>query len=324
MPETFQLPSDEFMVLLTDALRTGPGSPEWSQAVKVLRADNQDADEYTLLYRARERLEEGKEYRSVRAGPNFTHKVLEGIDKQGGSSPASTATIIALIAGGVILSVVIIVAVILLRSPADPQQHAIEDLQNTIFGSRITAANFSDGLGSGWRTFGELPVLTTGNELHPAALPTTGPTDTYQAGGWITSDPIPADQLMEVDAVCNPGKSTGDGFVQVFVSDEPITDANTAGGHALVYQLRSGESRAFLPDGKQAPQSEKVGAAGEVHVRIVLSKDLTIIESAGKRLYAGPNLLSSTQPRFVGVRFLGRVGEKWDHLAVASLMVQKP
>jgi hypothetical protein len=129
---------------------------------------------------------------------------------------------------------------------------------------------------------------------------------------------------MQVDAVCKPGKGAEDGIVQVFVSDEPITEANMAGGHALVYQLRAGESRAFLPDGKQVPQSEKLNGDSDLQVRIILNKDLAIVEAAGKRLYAGSNLLSGTQGRYVGMRFLGRAGEKWDRLAVGSLVVQKP
>src|SRR5947199_10863707 len=97
MPDSLDLQSDQFMTLLTDALRSGPGSPEWHQAVKILRASDQNVDEYTLLYSAREHLESGKDYRSVRAGTGFTRKVLEQSEEQATTPPAPTADIIALI-----------------------------------------------------------------------------------------------------------------------------------------------------------------------------------------------------------------------------------
>src|SRR2546421_8100566 len=117
MPETIDLQSDEFMTLLTDALRAGPGSPEWSQAVKALRASNQNMDEYTLLYTAREHLESGKDYRSVRAGPGFTRKLLGGIEQESQSGTGvPTASIIALLAAVTILVGVVFEGYNLLKS----------------------------------------------------------------------------------------------------------------------------------------------------------------------------------------------------------------
>ena len=59
MTDSTDLQSDQFMTLLTDALRSGPGSPEWNQAVKALRASGQNADEYAMLTAARESLAGG-------------------------------------------------------------------------------------------------------------------------------------------------------------------------------------------------------------------------------------------------------------------------
>ena len=53
--------SDDFLSLLTDALRAGPGSPPWHEALQRLRAGGiQHADEYRLLVTAREHLESGR------------------------------------------------------------------------------------------------------------------------------------------------------------------------------------------------------------------------------------------------------------------------
>src|SRR2546421_4832563 len=142
MPDTIDLQSEQFMTLLTDALRSGPGSPEWHQAVKILRASDQNVDEYTLLYAAREHLESGKEFRSVRAGAGFTRKVLDGIDEEAKTPGVPTANIIALIAAGVILVIVAIVGMMLLKG-GNTGQHAIEELNKTIFGNKFLTASFN-------------------------------------------------------------------------------------------------------------------------------------------------------------------------------------
>src|ERR1700719_2596470 len=96
MPEQpSNIESEQMMTLLTDALRSGRGSPEWHQAVSVLRAQNGDVDEYKLLYAARERLESGKEYRSVRPGPGFTRKVFTELEQNpAGRKPPGTGSLI--------------------------------------------------------------------------------------------------------------------------------------------------------------------------------------------------------------------------------------
>ena len=80
--------SDQFLQLLSDALRAGPGSPEWHEAVESLRSNGTtSADEYRLLINARENLEKGKDYRSVRAGPGFSHKLNTALDEQSSRGP---------------------------------------------------------------------------------------------------------------------------------------------------------------------------------------------------------------------------------------------
>src|SRR5688572_24569512 len=83
MPNTLNVESDPFLVLLTDALRAGPGSPEWHQAVTKLRgAGVAGADEYTLLCTAREHLASGRDFRAVRAGPDFTRRLLTQLEDE--------------------------------------------------------------------------------------------------------------------------------------------------------------------------------------------------------------------------------------------------
>src|SRR4051794_25434770 len=119
MPEVAetQFDSDQFLKLLTEALRAGPGSPQWHEAVNQLKSTTlAEADEYRMLVNAREHLESGRDYRSIRAGAGFTKKVMAAIDQESAaatqSSAPPSATMIALLAAGLILAVIIVVGVI--------------------------------------------------------------------------------------------------------------------------------------------------------------------------------------------------------------------
>ena len=79
--DTAAFDTDPMLRLLSDALRRGPGSPEWHRAVIDLRdLAPREADEYRLLIAARERLESGRAYREVRAGPAFTRDLFGRLD----------------------------------------------------------------------------------------------------------------------------------------------------------------------------------------------------------------------------------------------------
>src|SRR5213082_2776894 len=71
--------------LLTEALRAGPGTPQWREAVALLEAVP-GADEFKLLYAARERLASGRQYREIRAGAGFTSKVFDALDQEQGAA----------------------------------------------------------------------------------------------------------------------------------------------------------------------------------------------------------------------------------------------
>jgi hypothetical protein len=330
MSEAVDPQSEQFMTLLTDALRSGPGSPEWHQAVKTLRASNESMDEYSLLYAARERLESGKEYRHVRPGVGFSRKVMAGIEEQSSEPTAvPTANVIALIAAGVMLVVVVIIGIILLKG-SNPDQQAIEELTGKIFGNKILATQFTSQTSAtqeipeGWVKFGELPVSIKGTDLRPSTLPAATDTTSYKAGGLITAASVSATDPLEVDVTAHLFKSTDDAIVEVFISDEPITNQNAAAGRALVWQFKAGEARVFLADGTAAPHAEKLGNVHDVSLKILLNRDTAIVDTAGQRLFAGPHLLSSTQPRYVGIRFRRRAADKGDRIGIASISIQKP
>src|SRR5437660_11897550 len=89
MPPTLDFESDQKLRLLTDALRAGPGTPQWRAALDEFRPATEAAaptadeqQEYQLLLRAREDLASGRAYREVRAGPAFTRKIFEQIERE--------------------------------------------------------------------------------------------------------------------------------------------------------------------------------------------------------------------------------------------------
>src|SRR3954465_12530548 len=156
-------PSDDFMELLTDALRAGPGSPEWHQAVGELRKQggNPAADEYKLLWTARERLASGKQYRSVKAGPGFTRKLMDGLERLPAAGrktrSAPVATLIALASLLVIIGVIAVVAWWSYNTAPD-HSATKEDLTTLVFTQTILDTDFATSLPEGWRTIGSLPL----------------------------------------------------------------------------------------------------------------------------------------------------------------------
>src|SRR2546423_711703 len=125
MSELLEFDNDQFLQLLTDALRAGPQSPQWKEAVERLRTSKvAGADEYQLLLRAREDLEHGLDYRSIRAGPGFTRKLMDQIDQEDGAASArssSAAKLVLFIAVLAIIGVVVAIVFLSTRRPAaDP------------------------------------------------------------------------------------------------------------------------------------------------------------------------------------------------------------
>ena len=158
MSEVTQFEADPFLRLLTDALRAGPGSPQWHEAVRQLHAVNPtEADEYRLIITAREHLESGRDYRSIRAGPGFTRKVMEAIEQESGRrGRLPVANLIAAIAVVVIIGIVVVLGVILYRG-VEPAG-TVGDLDRMYFGHPAVVSDFAEGAPAELKTFGLVPV----------------------------------------------------------------------------------------------------------------------------------------------------------------------
>jgi hypothetical protein len=314
-------PSGEFMELLSDALRAGPGSPEWHQAVLELRKQGGEAqaDEYTLLWTARERLASGKDYRSVKPGPGFTRRLMDGIERlpaQGKKTrTAPVATIIAVTSLLVLVGVVAIVAYWIYGTRPATLSPTREDPAALVFVQPTLDHDFRTSLPADWRAIGSLPLVTD-NGLRPGVAPAADYT-----GGGIVSPALPAAEpfALEIDLQ----GSAADGLVpQIFVTDRAEFSPDRATGpHELVWTLQEGQAQVVLPTGRVEGARQPVDA--RTTVRLVVTRDAALVETDGQRLWAGPHGLASDRPRYVGVRFLAKAGRKSD-LAVTALRVQKP
>jgi hypothetical protein len=338
------LQSEQFMTLLTDALRAGPGSPEWHQAVGVLRASGgaNGADEYQMLVRAREDLESGRDFRSVKPGAGFTRKVMQGIEEEGGGSKGTglpSASLIAFLGVGVVLAVAVVVAVTLFRKTPEnngQNQQQIEQLRTVYFVNPVAQVSFEGAdaaavpPGPEWKAVGEVPLEVKRRDgLGPAATQPTAKDDkqAYKAGALVRSEAIGADQAMMVDVTFRAARSTDAVIPQVFVSEGPVDAAKGTSGRELVWLMKNGTMQVALPDLSVPGQGEKVDLKKQpvsVNVKVRFDKEMVIVDAGDKRLYEGPHKLSAGTPRYVGVRFLRKVGDGAEGVWLTSINLLKP
>jgi hypothetical protein len=335
------LESEQFMTLLTDALRAGPGSPEWHQAVGVLRASGGDAqaDEYQMLVRAREDLESGRDYRAVRAGAGFTRNVMSGIEEEAKAGPKGlpSANFIALIASGVVLALVVVLAVVLLKNPPPADRGEIERLQGIYFINPVALLNFENGseIGPEWELVGEMPLKVNREKLlapdkQAAGAATQGAKDDkreYRTGAVVLAESIAPTEARMLDVTLKVKGQTNDQVIpEVFVSEGRLDDARASSGRELVWLLKGGTGQVALADGRVPGQGEKVDVhkPHTLNIKMRFNRDTVIVESGDKRLYEGPHKLSETGPRYVGVRFRRKVGDTSDGVGLVSVSVLKP
>jgi hypothetical protein len=287
-------------------IRAGPASPPWREAVAKLRdSGDQGTDEYRLLIEARQNLEVGKEYRQVRPGPGFTRKVLTGVDaaqQSTGGRKVPIAGIVTLLAAAVIVGVVVYVARII--SMGSTGSGAVEELAGTYFPTTVASANFNGVLPDDWRRIGELKLATTGGYLHMPIGATSA--DGSLGGGIVLPQPLPGDEPFSTQAAVHPGTAqAGDQLGELFVSTTPDFSADRATGpHELVWLIR-GQTQQVVLDGQVVADRPipKLPAQMLLNVRIIMNKDLALVEANHERLWAGPHGLGDG-PRYVGVRIL--------------------
>jgi hypothetical protein len=287
MTSTSPAEHDPFFQLLTEALRAGPGSVQWGEAVARLRDGGVDgADEYAVLLRAREDIEMGRDYRKVSAGPGFTRKVLEAVEREGTRRGVPTATIVAILSGLVILGVIITVIVLMSRggSQKDPLQAAIEKLESTSIPVSV-ATGSTPGTINGFRAVEAAPSTSSTQEIK------------VSADGVITIEPLDPNVVAVVESELGLAEATS---AQLFISDS--IDLVSSSAHEVVLNYRSGRATVDV-EGRSGDATPIATANDVLKASIRFDRENAIVEAGGKRLYAGPHRLGD-KPRYAGVRFI--------------------
>jgi hypothetical protein len=316
-----ELESERFQELLAEALRSGPGSPEWHAALQALgRGGGSAAQEYRLLCTAREHLESGREYRAVRAGAGFTRQLFSAIENEpvprAWSPP--TATLIALVSAGVLLLMVAVVGVMLMRSASPPP--TTDEMGQIYFANTLLSAELAGEVPAGWRQIGTLPLSFDG-EMRPL-----DPTEDQDLGGGIvTASGLSPGGAFAIEATIVGARNTQDIIPHIFLTDQPSFSPERASSAAeLVCLLHDARPSVVLPDGRVQPLGDRIRSRQSIVVRLIFDRDQAAIELDGKRIWTGEHQLSKDRPRYVGVRLLRRAGAKPEPVAIQSVRVLKP
>jgi len=324
MSQATDFETDPFLRLLTDALRAGPGSPQWHEAVRQLRTVNPDeADEYRLIVTAREHLESGRDYRTLRAGPGFTRKVFDSIEREAARGPGlPLASAIAIVAVLAVAGTVLALVLLLMRSDEPPP--TVEDLSRTYFTQPIISSEFVGVVPPEWQTFGAPPqIAAAGRGLRGG----NGAAGQYRGGGIRVSMPLPADQSFAVEMTVRAARPTDQVDLRLFVSESPeFSTEKAVSPREFEVRIFRGQIGVFKPVAVEAGSPVKL-PDGPATIRLLLKMDrnFAVVERDGVRLYAGPHGLGADAPRWPGVRFLTRGdGAALEDVLVQSIRLLRP
>lgn len=332
---TMDLQSEQFRDLLAEALRAGPGSPPWHQAVEALRPATglekapgdspagkniADAADYALLLRAREDLASGRNYRTVRAGPGFTRKLMDQIETEG---PGLRLSLTGVIAGAamVVVGLTIVLGVYFLSAKGG-KSPTTDQLANTYFVTTSRADDLSAGQPKDFAYAGQLPLtFAAGAAIDPAAKlspPGVG-------GGLHLLTPLPANKTFAVESVFAVADPSAPLTAQLFITDNPAFAEDTSlTPHELAAIIDRGRVRVVLPDAKARTDVALDTKSAQTTLRIRCNADSAVIEQNGKVVWAGQHHLSPDQPRYVGIRYLARPGDKTDAIRIKSMKLLEP
>lgn len=288
---------EQLLQLVSDALRDGPGSAAWQEAVRLI--DPADGQELDALYSVRQRLESGKRWRQIRPGTNFTRKVMDAVDQQSDASvrPTGPATIIAILCGLLVLVVIAALVPMLISHSATPPVTK-DAFANVFFSNQLVKSDFEKSIGGEWKVTGTAPIkadhgLRSTQAINNVPLP----------WGLISTQALPADSFFDFSVTLDFPPLGG--AAEVFLSD---------GDHEIVATMDGVNVQVVLPKNgpdvvlAMAPRS----ANTVINLRWLVGPDLAVLEMDGRRIWQGENHLSKSAGRFVGMRFLptGRTGHQ--------------
>src|SRR5690242_16548153 len=279
--------TDPFFNLLTDALRAGPASPQWRDAVAHLREQGAaEADEYRLLIDARESLESGKEYGSVRAGPGFTNKLMGQLGEQESQRRGLPwTTLIAIVCTIAVIGSLIYVAYRASSSHPEVDQQAIDQLaaDSRTFFNEISSATFNGSIPEGWKPIGSLPLDFT-SALRPANQPAA---NGESGGGIYLAAPIPPEKNFTLEVKVTVSKPADGWTIEAFVAGGSNFSADRGTSPDELDWLVRGKQQQVVVNG----HVNNVGAAptATFPIRLTIGREVAIVET-GQRGSAQGNV----------------------------------
>lgn len=314
------IPAEPFFVLLTDALRAGPGSPEWRQAVATLRQEGFEGSDHALLIAVRQQLESGKDYRSIRAGQGFTRRLMERLDEEKLAPPRKIpiAGLLA-ICGLAVMGVIVMMTVInLIHQPLADLGGLTAQLREQPFNRVMASASFDGALPAGWTMTGPLKLDTQAG-LRVAQAPFT---PDFQPGAIVTAATTPVDESAAIEALVRSVPLPGT-IVQLYVADVPQNPGERP--NELAWVLQNGKAGVVRPNGQfaAAPVPFKTDPDGAL-VRLAVGPEAVVVSAGDHELFAGLHGLSIHRPRVFGIRFLSKGGKASPEPVVMSVRVIKP
>lgn len=283
--------ADDLLKLLTDALRRGPGSPQWQQAVQRVADPNlPDRDEYKLLIMVRERLESGKPYREVRAGQGFTRNLFSKIEA--GDEPRSARRTVLPLAVALVSLVVLVGAIGVLLHWLSRSTGDMAGLSRQLFITPVRQWDFTKTMPADLDRVGSLPLEIRGDALRPDR----GPPPAYPpVGAAFAKVPVDLTQSVCIEAQVNFGD--GPGSAGIFAGATPPA-ATGLGASELSISCGAGDVIAGWSKAAAAPP--RPVAPGMHTLRLKISPSTAVAEIDGQLIWSGPHDLGPSA--VIGVR----------------------
>ncbi len=299
--------TDQMLKLLTEALRRGPASPEWHDALERLRQSGaKEADDYRLLMTVRERLESGQTYRQVRAGPEFTRELFEKIEAVGESAKARgrTAVIVALVCAAVLIGSIAVILKMMSNGQPPPMDSSV--LAQTLFVSPMQQWVFASEMPEEAVINGPLK-LQVQDGLRVARQDATGEATVISPESIDLATPV----CIEAQVQFQPNQ---DARLAIGVAAENSDPAS--GGISILLQ-----DQGFVATNGQSVTINRSLQPATYTVRIKLDAENAIIDVDGQTVWFGAHAVHSPVNAFIRLHKDGkRVGET----RVKSLRILRP
>ncbi len=305
--------TDDMLKLLTEALRRGPGSPEWHHAVEQLRSSGaKEADDFRLLMTVRERLESGQSYREVRAGPIFTRELFDKIESDDenarGTAASKSRTTLAVTLVCIVLLLGSAAVLLKMMSNVAPRDITLEQLSQRLFVTPVKSWSFVRTIPEG---------LTSGGDLKLEATDGVRLARTQQTGyaSLFATELLNLDDSICIEAQFQYRPGPGGGQVAMTIADV----SNPSGAPGLGVSLQ--DEGFSMQNGPNVEKIQRNLQAGLYTVRIKLDAAAATIEVDGQTIWQGRHAVRSPAGLTIGMAKRGK--DNVDSKLV-SLRILKP